>query len=464
MTYAAFLERKSQLDGNHGFEPLWMPDWLFDFQRSLVEWALRKGRAAVFADCGLGKTPTQLVWAENVVRYTNRPVLVLTPLAVAAQTVQEGAKFGIEVRRTQNVSGAGIYVTNYERLHHYDPADFAGVVCDESSCLKNFDGKTKAAVTEFMRTLPYRLLCTATAAPNDYVELGTSSEALGYLGHLDMLNRFFVNQNNTSDTKGRWRGMSAPRAYEQKQWRFKGHAEQPFWRWVCSWARAIRKPSDLGFDDAKFALPDLVEREHIVKARAPREDPIFQFDRGLAVQRKERRHTLEERCERAAKLVKKTGQPAVCWAHLNDEADRLEALIPDAVQVSGKDSDGSKEEKFTAFASGQARVMVIKPVVGAWGLNWQHCAHVVVFASYSFEQYYQCIRRCWRFGQKRPVVVDHVVSDGEGDVLAARQRKAAQTDVMFGELLRHMREGMGVARSAYGNKHEEVPPWLCSIR
>ncbi len=236
--YHQFLEDKRQADSQEGVEPVWIPEFLYDFQADLTEWAIRQGRAGIFADCGLGKTPMQLVWAENVHRVTNRPVLILTPLAVGSQTQEEGDKFGIQatVSRDGTVY-PGITVTNYERLHYFDSADFAGVVCDESSAIKAFNGKRRAEVTDFVRKLQYRLLCTATAAPNDYIELGTSSEALGYLGYMDMLNRFFVNDNRSSAQRG-WG--------KQSQWRFKGHAQTPFWQWVASWSRALRRPSDLG--------------------------------------------------------------------------------------------------------------------------------------------------------------------------------------------------------------------------
>lgn len=457
--YARFLQGKAQNDTASGFEPLWLPGFLFGFQRFLADWSIRMGRCAVFADCGMGKTPIALVWAENVVRHTNRPVLVATPLAVGAQFVAEGEKFGVGVRRSNGgrVTAPGVYVTNYEKLHLFDAADFAGVVYDESSILKSFDGVTRKVATEFARPLAYRLLLTATAAPNDFVELGTSSEALGYLGHMDMLGRFFKNDANTADT-GRKFGVGGG---GRPTWRFKGHAELPFWRWVASWARAARRPSDLGFDDSGFALPSLVEREHVVRSIKPRDGMLFAMAaHGLGEQREERRRTIKERCERAAELVNATRDPAVAWCHLNPEGDLLERLIPGAVQVSGADSDDAKEEKFLAFQTGEARVIVIKPEIGAWGLNWQHCAHQTMFAGYSFEQSYQCIRRSWRFGQRRDVVVDHVLSDGETEVLATRRRKAAQAEVMFAELIAHMRDGMGVDRDSYGDKKETVPSWL----
>lgn len=454
--YAAFLERKAQLGGEHGFSPVWMPDFLFDFQRALVDWGLRKGRSAIFADCGLGKTPMQLVWAENIRRQTNRPVLIMTPLAVSEQTIEQGEKFGIEVRRSgDGTVRAGITITNYERLHHFNPADFAGTVCDESSAIKSFAGKHRALVTDFMRKQEYRLLCTATAAPNDYIELGTSSEALGELGHMDMLNRFFKNDQNTSHVNRLWTGAT---------WRFKGHAEQHFWRWICSWARAMRRPSDLGFQDAKFLLPDLVEREHVVTARTRADGMLFDLPaQGLWEEREEQRRTIQERCEQVAALVNGTGQPAVVWCHLNAEGKLLEHLIPDARQVSGSDDDEDKEAAFHAFRHGQARVLITKPKIGAWGLNWQHCAHMTFFPSHSFESYYQAVRRCWRFGQSRPVVVDVVTTEGGHNVMQNLQRKATQADRMFSSLVAEMTHAQSIGRAADHTIPVEVPTWLSPI-
>jgi hypothetical protein len=451
--YASFLDAKAQLGGDHGFEPVWLPDTLFDFQRSLVEWAIRKGRAAIFADCGLGKTPMQLVWAENVARHTGGRVLILTPLAVAAQTAREAEKFGVEayVSRNGRLPGA-ITITNYEMLSHFDAGDFVGVVCDESSILKSFDGVTRNAITAVMRKLRYRLLATATAAPNDYTELGTSSEALGYLGHVDMLARFFVNDQSNS-ASGRHYG-------EQIKWRLKGHAEEPFWRWVSSWARAARRPSDLGFDDAAFELPGLTEREHIVESRTLAEGMLFALPAsGLVELREESRRTIQERCERIAALVA-TSEPALVWCNLNDEADLLERLIPDAEQVKGAHSHAEKERRLTDFVDGRLRVLISKPKIGAWGLNFQHCAHVALFPTYSYESYYQGIRRCWRFGQSRPVVVDVVATEGQRDVMASLRRKAAQADAMFTRLTAAMNSAIAIDRLAYATVTEEIPQWL----
>jgi len=438
---------------DEGFEPVSMPQFLFDVQREVVGRSLRRGRSAIFADCGLGKTPMQLVWADNVIRHTNGRVLILTPLAVARQTVREAQKFGIEASRG---ASARIVVANYERLHHYSPADFAGVVCDESSAIKAFNGKRRAEVTAFLRHVPYRLLCTATAAPNDYIELGTASEALGIMGQLDMLARFFVNDQNTCDMKTKWRLQSGSGGH----WRFKGHAEVPFWRWVCSWATAFRKPSDLGFDDARFVLPELIERDHIVEAKHAAPGQLFaRAANGFFEERQERRRTIRDRCETAAALVATTGKPAVVWCHLNDEGDLLEEMIPDARQVSGADSDEAKEETFEDFATGKLRVLVIKPKIGAWGLNWQHCAHVVTFASHSYEQYYQAVRRCWRFGQTSPVVVDIISSEGEVAVKDNLRRKAEAADRMFSALVEHMREATTIRDARNYSNKIEVPQW-----
>ena len=452
--YAEYLASKRQHAGMDGFEPMFMPAGLFDFQRALVEWAVRKGRAAIFADCGLGKTVMQLAWAQNVVQHTNRPVLVLTPLAVAHQTVQEGVKFGIECQRsTDGAVRSQITVTNYERLHLFDPADWAGVVCDESSILKSFDGARRQAITAFMRGMRYRILSTATAAPNDYIELGTSSEALGYLGHMDMLNRFFANNRNNS-ANNRMHGANA-------EWRLKGHAEEPFWRWVVSWARALRRPSDIGFDDGPFILPPLDTRHRVVTALRPREGMLFNMRAvGLAEEREERRRTIPERCEALAEAVADTGKPALVWCHLNDEGDLLTRLIPDAVQVAGADSDDAKEERLQAFADGHVRVLVTKPKIGAWGLNFQRCAHVASFVSHSFEQHYQGVRRCWRFGQTHPVTVDLFASEGEESVLDNLNRKAGKAAAMFEKLVETMGRELAITRADPYTEKAKVPAWL----
>jgi len=325
MNYEEYIKSKQQTGANHGFEPLFMPDFLFDFQKMLTQWAIEKGRCALFEDCGLGKTPQQLVWAQNVALKTDKPVLILAPLAVSSQTVREAEKFGIEIYRSMDGSvKSRITITNYEKLSMFNSDDFSGVVCDESSILKSFNGTRKAEITEFMRKIPYRLLATATAAPNDYIELGTSSEALGYMGFMDMLGRFFKNDNNTT-TLRRMFG-------EDPKWRFKGHAEIMFWRWVTSWARACRKPSDLGFDDSDFVLPQLEEVESLVEADSMPEGYLFHLPaNSLPEQREEKRRTIKERCERVLEIVSKNKGQTVVWCQLNDEGDCLEKIIPDFI-------------------------------------------------------------------------------------------------------------------------------------
>jgi hypothetical protein len=460
-TYAEFLERKAQLDSMAGFDPLWLPDFLFPFQRTMTDWAIRKGRGGLFEDCGLGKSVQELVWAQNVYKHTGKPVLLLTPLAVTFQMETEAAKFGIEAATSRlGKVTAPVTVTNYERLHHFDRDDYGGVVCDESSAIKAFDGTRRAMVTDFLRKMPYRLLATATAAPNDYTELGTSSEALGYLGLTDMLSRFFVNDKRTIDTK-HYRGVHAPQAHELPAWRFKGHAEEMFWRWVASWARAMRKPSDYGFSDDGFDLPALEYRQHVVNPGRPSDDGAL-FDvpaNGLREERDELRRSLTERCERAAELLEHA-KPGIAWCHLNAEGDLLAKLIPGAVQVAGADDPDVKEERLSAFSRGEIRVLVTKPSLGAWGLNWQHCHQMTYFASHSYEQAYQAVRRCWRFGQHDPVTVDIITTPGGSRALASLQRKAAQADSMFGALVKHMNDALHVDRSNTYAKEAKVPSWV----
>jgi len=453
MEYQQFIENKLNIKHGGGFTPIYENPKLFDFQNYTVNWACEEGRAAIFADCGLGKTPMQLVWAENVAEKTGGNILILTPLAVSYQTIWEAEKFNIEaMRSSEGEIKSNITITNYERLHYFNPSNFEAVICDESSILKSFSGVRKKEITTFMKKIPYRLLCTATAAPNDYSELGTSSEALGYLGYMDMLNRFFKNDRNTS---------AVGRCYGKKQeWRLKGHAEVPFWRWVCSWARAFRKPSDMGFDDDGFILKPLRENLHIVETRKKPEGRLFNVEAiDLREQRDERRRTIPERCERAAELVKHD-KPALIWCHLNDEGKTLANMIPDAVEVSGSDNDDSKESKLMAFASGEVRVLITKPKIGGWGLNFQHCSHVVIFPSHSFEQYYQAVRRCWRFGQKDTVVVDVITTAGEQRVLDNLQHKSKKADEMFDRLVYFMREGQAINRDKGFKEMEVLPSWL----
>ena len=454
-TYNEFLARKAQLANTGGFEPTTLPGHLFDYQHDLVEWAVRQGRAGLFADCGLGKTPMELAWADQVHQHTGKPVLLLTPLAVGFQIAAEADKFGHDAALSRDGRvHASITITNYEQLHRFDPGLFGGVVCDESSAIKSFEGSRRAEVTEFMRRIQYRLLGTATAAPNDYIELGTSSEALGHLGYMDMLTRFFVNDNRSVSSRGRTAGGKSI------DWRLKGHAEEPFWQWVSSWGRAIRRPSDYGFSDDGHVLPDLVVREHLVEANRAADGVLFDVPaHGLREEREENRRTLVERCEAAAALLV-DADPGVAWCHLNDESALLTRLIEGAVEVAGSDSPEAKEEKLAAFTRGEIRVLVTKPALGAFGLNWQHAHRATYFPSHSYEQWYQAVRRMLRFGQAHPVEVDVITTEGGSRVLAKLQRKAAQADEMFSSLVAHLNRARDIAAHRKYDKGAGLPTWL----
>lgn len=670
MKYSDFIDSKSQFTSDCGFDVEDLPSCMFDFQQHLVRWALRRGRAAIFADCGLGKTLMQLVWAQKVVERTNRRVLILTPLAVAQQTVREAEKFGIEASRSAaGELNAKIVVTNYDRLHHFNPVDFAGFVCDESSILKNVSGETRQAITRFTLKTPFRLLCTATAAPNDYVELGTSSEALGELSHSDMLRRFFRQLDDKGQKKAHKQQQEAERLIEQDpqyfgklafrvaqtigQWRLKNHAVDDFWRWVASWARACRMPSDLGFDDGKFILPELIQRDHLIVPDSPPPGYLINVPaKGMQAERNERSRNLEKRCKYVADLVDHD-QPAVVWCQANPEADLLEKIIPNALQVAGRHDDEYKtlvenwfrgeicicnlpefrarlatwqkqkdrtdiglstiesivrsgllnlrsiqkkietseksicpnttgrtktstrgrksrtlsvtesEERSTQLtkSSGSTRSNLLKSIglegqtlellgrcrsmdqllmsicdllnldvqsadqedqvirgvidyisitittqegseayfaltailgsesfetirnslmrrhcicghasgkrklitkskIFGHGLNWQHCNHVVSFASHSYEQMYQSVRRCYRFGQTRPVTFDLVATEGEELVIGNVKRKADQAEKMFEKLVEEMARAVRVERENIYTKKAEVPSWL----
>jgi len=450
MEYKEFLESRKQRGVDSGFEPVFMPDFLFDFQKALLQWAIKKGRSAIFADTGLGKTPMQLVWCQNVVEKTNGNVLLLTPLAVSYQTLKEAEKFGIHVERSRDGKPKGkITVTNYQQLEKFDYNDFVGICCDESSAIKDFTGQTKTNVTRFSTKLQYRLLCTATPSPNDFIELGTSSEVLGQLPYMDMLSQFFRDTSN--DKNPQW---STPKYV------LKGHASHDFWRWITSWARAIKKPSDLGFDDSRFILPRLIEKEHVLKCTVPLDGELFvKKARTLREQREERAKTMEERCEKVLQLCQ-DNPISVIWAHYNYETDYLEKLIPESINIQGSDSDEEKEEKFRCFAEGKIRRLIIKPKIGAWGLNWQHCNHMTFFPSHSYEQYYQGVRRCWRFGQKKPVDIDLITTEGEIGVSQNIKRKAIDMEKMFNMLVRYMNDEINITRTEKFPQKMEGPEWL----
>lgn len=417
MNYHEFLESKRHSIGNFGFDANYLPPIGFDFQNFIIEKAIKKGRMAIFADTGLGKTLIQLSIANNIVRHTNKNVLILTPLAVGFQFVQEAEKIGInDVYQTIKGEIKGkIIICNYERLHYLDSNDFIGCILDESSILKNFDGKIKNQITSFIKKMPYRFLSTATPAPNDYIEFGTSSEALGYLPYMDMLQRFFRNNENNI----------RPQEIGNK-WYLKPHAKNDFFSWLTQWSLSVKKPSDLGFSDEKYILPNLLENIHEVKNENNWiiNNQIMLFNgkaRTMSEVREEQKNTVDIRCNKAFELAK--DKTSVYWCHFNDEGDLLEKLDHDAIQIKGGDSLEKKEDILINFSKGNIKRLITKPKITSFGLNWQHCNHTVYFPTWSYEQYYQAIRRFWRFGQKNDVNVDLVVSDGQERVLDALRYK-----------------------------------------
>jgi hypothetical protein len=428
--YQEFLKRKQRMAGSYGFEPKNLNAALFPFQREMVATAIRKGRYAKFAECGMGKTIMQINWADECVRKTNKPSLILTPLAVAAQTVQEAHKFGYEARRVLDSSevGQGINVANYDRLEKLDCGVFGSVVLDESSILKSFTGATKRMLLERFSATPYRLACTATPSPNDHKELGNHSEFLGIMESNRMLSRWFL--NDTMKAGG---------------YRLKGHAEKDFWNWVASWATAIDKPSDMGFEDGGFTLPPLKIENHVVQS-----DPTI--DAGGKLMRvadmsatglhREMRITASARADKLAEIVTGTDGPWILWCNTEYEADEIRRRIPEAVEVKGSDTTAVKESRLLGFAAGEFRLLLTKPSIAAFGLNYQHCNQMAfVGLSYSYEQLYQAIRRSWRYGQTKPVTAHIISADSEGPVLksilekqrAHERMKAAMVAAIKGE-------------------------------
>jgi hypothetical protein len=402
---------------------------LFDWQRVLVRWALGKGRCAIFADCGLGKTPIQLVWADLVHKHTGQDILILAPLAVSKQTQREGVKFGIHVTvcKSQEDVQPGINITNYERLHLFDPSKFVGVVPDESGIMKNFAGKIRNQLIDMFRSTPYKLCCTATPAPNDYPELGSHCEFLGVMTRSEMLSMFFI--NDTGDTG---------------KWRLKGHvAENKFWEWLCSWAVMIRKPSDIGFDDGEFILPPLNIIEHRVKYDGPTYSLFVEPARTLTERRQARKESLADRISAASEIIKSSDQIWLVWCNLNAESEGMAASVPGAVEVTGSDSPEHKETSMLAFSDGQIRCLVSKPKIAGFGMNWQNCNNMVfVGLSDSYEQFYQSVRRCWRFGQKKAVNAHIVIGEREGAVVENIKRKERDMAAMFDGMVRHMADIM----------------------
>jgi SNF2 family DNA or RNA helicase len=432
MNYLEFLEKKKHTIGNFGFEPNYIPEIAFDFQKAIIEKSIRKGRIAVFADTGLGKTLIQLSIANNVIRETNKRVLILTPLAVAFQFLDEAAKLGIDdiEYSKDGTFTKKIVICNYERLHYFNSIDFVGVILDESSILKNFDGKIKNQINSFVKKIPYRFLSTATPSPNDFIELGTSSEALGYMGYMDMLGKFFKNNNDSIDPK-----------HAGEKWYLKPHAEKDFFAWVNQWSIMIKMPSDLGFSNERYNLPKLIINKHTVenKSDVSVNGQMQMFNiiaKNFHEIKHEEKSTLTERCEKAFGLA--NNKTSVYWCNLNTESSLLKQLDKDAVEIIGSMSIEKKEAILIDFAKGNINRIITKAKMTGMGLNWQHCNHSVFFPTYSYEQYYQAIRRFWRFGQKNDVTIDIVISDGQTKIIEALQKKTEKAIQLYENLTKEV--------------------------
>lgn len=431
MEYSEFLQAKQIIDMPTGFECRNINPRLFPFQKDIVRWALRRGRAAIFADCGLGKTPMQLEWAHQVNKKTNLPVLILAPLAVAEQTVQEGHKFRIRTNicESQEDIVNGINITNYEKLHKFDTREFAGVVLDESSILKNFNGEIRNQIIDTFAKISYRLACTATPAPNDFMELGNHSEFIGAMPYNEMLSMFFINDAGDTGT-----------------WRLKGHAKgKEFWKWLCSWAVMISKPSDLGYSDEGFILPPLRYIEHIIPTTSCGKSFFTETVKGLGERQSVRAETIEVRCKVAAELVNSDENKWVVWCRLNNESEMLSKLIRDAVEITGSQDNQEKTKKMLAFANGEIPRIVTKPKIAGRGMNWQVCNNMVfVGMNDSWEELYQAVRRLYRFGQVKPVEVHIVIEEREGSVLDNIKLKDKQAQEMISRMLKHTKEIMQI--------------------
>ena len=430
MTYKEFLERKKHSIGNFGFDPIWMPDIAFDFQKHIIDKSVKKGRIANFIDTGLGKTLMQLSFAYNVVLKTNKRVLILTPLAVAFQFLKEADMVGIDdIEYSKDGKfKKKIVICNYERLHYFNPNDFECLILDESSILKNFKGKVKSDITAFIKKIPYRLLSTATPSPNDFIELGTSSEALGYMGYMDMLTKFFKSNQNTADSNSKNIG---------EKFYLKPHAENDFFAWVNQWSMMVKMPSDIGFSNDRYVLPELITNTHVVKNNSLIDiNGQIQMLPPIAKTRTEVAHeqsqTIVQRCEKAVELA--SGKTSVYWCNLNPESDLLRELDSEAVEIRGSQSIDHKEEILMAFANKEIKRLITKPKITSMGLNWQHCNHTVYFPTWSYEQYYQALRRFWRFGQENEVTADLVISDGQVRVMQALQQKMQKSIELYEKL------------------------------
>ena len=456
MSYSSFLQVKSTSDILSGFTPdeHTYPSAIKDHQRVSVTWACKRGRSALFFDTGLGKTLAQLTWAHQVVNYTNGIVLILAPLAVAHQTVREGNTFGVPcsfVTNDDNIKGCGVYITNYEKLHHFDCSQFAGIVLDESSILKGMQGKMRKFITDSFISTPYKLSCTATPSPNDFMELGTQAEFLGIMSQTEMLAMYFIHDG--SDTS---------------KWRLKGHGKSKFWEWLSTWAIFLSDPSDLGFDGSEYALPDIKYHSHVVVTQAT--TGLFaESAQSLMDRNRARKDSVDLRCLKASEIVHDIEGRAVIWCNLNDESKKLASIIDGAVEVTGSDSDEHKTNTLLGFVSGNVTHLVSKPKIAGFGLNMQSSNNCIfVGLSDSWEAFYQAIRRQWRFGQKKTVHVHIVYADTEGAVIENIRRKDAQHKELSNAMMNKMRDlvkrnvlGMTIDKTEYApHKIMKLPVFL----
>ena len=455
LSYADFVRNKKHTLGDHGFDPVWMPDSAFDFQASIIGRAMRKGRIGVFADTGLGKTMIQVVIAENIVRKTNKRVLILTPLAVAFQFIDEATRIGVgDIAHSKDGTiRKKITVCNYERLHLLNADDFECVMLDESSILKNFNGKTRDQIVSFIKKVPYRFLSTATPSPNDFLELGNSSEALGYMGYMDMLTKFFKSTQGSADSNNRNIG---------EKFYLKPHAERDFFAWVNQWSVMVKKPSDLGFSDKGYELPALHVQKHMVHNDKTLciggQDALFAQPAQTMIEvREEQKLTINERCEKAVQLAH--GKTSVYWCNLNEESALLSILDKTAVEIVGGMSIDKKEEILVSFARGEIDRLITKARMTSMGLNWQHCNHTVFFPTWSYEQYYQSIRRFWRFGQKREVTCEMVLSEGQERVIEALDQKTQKAIELYTNLVAAANQDFSIVTKEF-NQSIKVPEFL----
>jgi DNA modification methylase/superfamily II DNA or RNA helicase len=424
MDYQEFLNQKDIIDKQTGFIPESINPLLYEFQVAIVKWACKRGRAAIFADCGLGKTPMQLEWASQVHQHTNQPILILAPLAVSTQTQREGEKFNIEIKICESQEDVinGINITNYEKLHKFDAGCFSGIVLDESSILKSYTGKFRNYIIESFQKTLYKLACTATPAPNDFLELGNHSEFLNVLSRSEMLSLFFINDTANVGT-----------------WRLKGHGEEKFWKWLCSWSVMLSKPSELGFDDNGFILPELKFIEHVIEFGKPLEGSLFpQKAETLNERRQARRESINEKIDVIKSLV--NNETWLIWCDLNNESESISTAI-NATEITGSQANEIKESRMIGFSSGEIKALVTKPKIAGFGMNWQHCNNIIFAGlSDSYEAFYQAIRRCWRFGQTKTVNCHIITTDIEGNIVENIKRKESDAQKMRKEMINHMKD------------------------